>query len=158
MISYSSISKRPIFCDPYESFSFFRRLLECLDLEQIKFKFPFLYRFKITPPFQQHFYTAFWFVNNNLKNLLWFSVSWEGRRETESRPVWLPEPTGPLWLVSKPAIARKMTAKSKEFLNIFQTVSRKVIDISNVFLEVPPLMKNFSTWELLVKKENSTPE
>ena len=63
VISYSSISKRPIFCDPYESFSFFRRSLECLDLEQIKFKFPFLYRFKITPPFQQYFYTAFWFVN-----------------------------------------------------------------------------------------------
>ena len=76
VICYSSISKRPIFCDPYESFSFFRMSLECLDLEQIKFKFPFLFRFKITPPFQQHFYTAFWFVNNNLKNLLWFSVFW----------------------------------------------------------------------------------
>ena len=53
VISYSSISKRPIFCDPYESFSFFRRSLECLDLEQIKFKFPILCRFKIPPPLKK---------------------------------------------------------------------------------------------------------
>ena len=71
---YGSVSKRPVFCGWYNSFSSFRMSLECLDLDQIKFKFPILYEFKTTPPFPQYFYTAFWFVNNNLKNLLWFSV------------------------------------------------------------------------------------
>ena len=37
----------------------------------------------------------------------------------------------------------------------------RLIDILNMFLEVPPLMKDLTTWKPLVKKENlldSTPE
>ena len=73
-ICYSSISKRPVFCGWYESFSSFRKSPEYLDLEQMKFKDSILYKFKATPPFPQYFNTALWLANNNLKNLLWFSA------------------------------------------------------------------------------------
>ena len=74
-VCYSSISKRPVFCGWYESFSSFRKSPEYLDLEQMKFKDSILYKFKATPPFPQYFNTALWLANNNLKNLLWFSAS-----------------------------------------------------------------------------------
>ena len=51
---YSSVSKRPVFYDWYDSFSSFRMSLECLDLDQIKFKFPILYEFKKTPPYYKY--------------------------------------------------------------------------------------------------------